>query len=273
MKKNILLILIGLGFSLISLAENLIPEMDDHDFNNSTSPKGVIDLILDVSSSSGKVWTLGEWTKSTSIPGYIGSYYLYATQDKSTKSIMTWYFTIPKEGYYDIYEHHTAYFNRTNRAKLKISDGDSKSAIMTTSAEVDQTGSNKTWVKVATIWARNSGNVTVTMSNDISPTATGTSINSGVVIADAMRLQHVSGKKYQVTSTEGSNISMTCPVGKTPDLIVGHYYDPNNKSKRCVFYSQNTGGGNSFLLGNYLCGDPSWGNQKAATLEYRCVEP
>jgi len=252
--------------SVPATVNHLIPELNSGNFNNSVINSAPIDTVLDVS----KAWTFGPWSQSTSIPGFYSSHYLFAKQDSSYKSTLTWYFSTKTPGFYHIYEHHTAYSNRTNNAKYEIVDTSTKKSIQ---VGVNQQINNAEWVKVATLWVREDGGAfTVSLGNAINPDSNGTSIDSGVVVADAVRFTLVSGKKYTVSGVEGSTVSMKCPTGQSPDFVSGHYYDSQDQTKRCVFYQQNFAGSNNILIENYLCGDPSWGHQKTGILEYRCID-
>lgn len=241
-----------------------VPMNDANSFSNPlyTASENNIDRTL----LNAAAWKMGPWSVSTAIPGFLGPNYLYSAANSGVKSILTWNWSAPMEGFYDIYERHTAYENRSQKARFSIENYSDRSH---QTVYVDQQSNGGTWVKLTTVYMSRPARITVTTSNDVVAGANGRSTAGGVVVANAIRFVHVTGQRYVVNSLENNYVNMTCPSGKTPNLVVGHYFDPRNPDNQCSFSSADVSG-NNFLVGNYLCGDPSWGVRKSVKVEYQC---
>ena len=235
--------------------------------SNSTTFDDSNSSAVDVTIDNDKAHVSGPWTRSTVISGYHSRDYLFSRLDSEVKAIISWTWKPSSKGYYYVYENHSADANRSMATDFKISTTASKTFI---SKKLDQRYKGGTWNKLTTVWIAENAEATVSTANRVEAGTDGTKIDRGVVIADAVRFVKVQGAKYQASANEGSKVTLTCPSAHRPEIIMGHYYDPNNTSKRCVFDSSEYTGGSSFLVGNHLCGDPSWTVTKKATVEYTC---
>jgi predicted small secreted protein len=96
-------------------SDNLPPfATDSATFDDSNGP--AVDVILD----NNQAYTEGPWFHSTVISGYYSNDYIYAKRDSEVKSVMTWNWTAPTKGFYNIYENHTADSNRSPKASFKV---------------------------------------------------------------------------------------------------------------------------------------------------------
>jgi len=129
--------------------------------------------IIGVSNTNSVVIT-GDWTSSTSVSGYYGSYYLHdGDTDKGEKSVL-FRPNVPLDGLYTVYLHWTPGSNRATNVPVDINCSNGTFTVI-----VDQTANPGGWFSLGA-FPFNLGNVD---SVDIRTTGT-----SGYVIADAVAL-------------------------------------------------------------------------------------
>ncbi len=117
---------------------------------------------------------VGTWLTSTSIAGYNGVGYHTHTAGTGTNTV-TWGFTIPTAGSWQVYARWTGYSNRATNAKYTVNSAGGASTVI-----VNQQINGRTWVLLGT-YNFNAAGYSVLLSDNA----------NGYVIADAIRLVYV----------------------------------------------------------------------------------
>jgi RHS repeat-associated protein len=139
-------------------------------------------IVVD-NTTAGETTTVGTWTASTSIAGYLGPNYLYHNASTGTDSF-TWSLSIPTTGSYHVYARWTTSSNRSTAATFTVG---SSAAV-----HENQQNNNGVWVLLGT-YSLSSGTTNVKLTTD----------SSGDVIADAV--------KAVLTTNDGSSIYYIYP--------------------------------------------------------------
>jgi len=133
------------------------------------------DAVVDNDAGAPAYVETGAWFTSGAT-GYQGSTYRYASSTNGPETATaTWQLPVAQDGLYPVYAWFGAGTNRTPEALYRVHHSGG-----VTECVVDQTVDDKTWAHIGTFWFSANDGATVVLSNS--------SPQSGVVIADAMRL-------------------------------------------------------------------------------------
>lgn len=167
--------------------------------------------------------TVGTWAESTSNPNYYGTNYIHDSGTLKGEKTVTFTPNITANGYYEVYERHTAGTNRATNVPIEISTNGNTSTVY-----VNQQNDDGAWVLLGTYYFEIGTSGTITIKNE------GT---SDVVIADAIKLTFVGCENPNAEVTA----DFSTPVTNLPS---GTSVIFTNKSTDATSYSWSFEGGN-----------------------------
>lgn len=160
-----------------------------------TSAGGASDHVID--NDSIGFYTSGNWTRSTSVSGYEGNYYLQSSPGVGN-NVATWNLNIIRS--FDIFAKWTSSGLRGSNVKYVIHYLDERDNLITDTVTVDQRSNSGEWVKLGTYrMSTLTGRVTVSDDSD------------GYVVADAILFREAGAapeeeEPTQTADTDGDGI-------------------------------------------------------------------
>ena len=159
-----------------------------------TSAGGASDHVID--NDSIGFYTSGNWTRSTSVSGYEGNYYLQSSPGVGN-NVATWNLNIIRS--FDIFAKWTSSGLRGSNVKYVIHYLDDRDNLVTDTVTVDQRSNSGEWVKLGTYrMSTLTGRVTVSDDSD------------GYVVADAILFREAGAtteeEPPQTSDTDGDGI-------------------------------------------------------------------
>lgn len=133
-----------------------------------------VDAVVDNDGGAPGYAESGSWTTSAS-SGWNGTGYRFVSTGATATATATWTIPVARDGLYPVYAWFRASANRSAAAHYTVFHTGGAS-----SATVDQTVDNLTWVHLGDFWFAGGGEARIVLDNQ--------SASPGVVIADAVRL-------------------------------------------------------------------------------------